>query len=241
MSGLKPSCRTATDEMDAREKCEELCGWIDCYWENTATLNMTSWMHFDCDYFADSNPPPVELAVGDDVYEICFDHGPMDHDPNTMMCTAGVADLYVKLTGANANSSMLGGIMEFSVAPCPITTPVCNITVGKLSSVSNPIQGSYDDGTPSSFEVDKARFKLLQPVMGKLNKSTGEVSFPNDDFYVAVSTGQTVLDATTIHSGFEDVVYVFKDVTGSWDGTQLILNLRWENDDVALDIRLFAE
>ncbi len=236
--GNIPHCRTASDVADARAECKTLCEDIDDYWNDYATDNSHTWSGFDCDYFDDSEPPPFELGPNDDLDLFCLGGGPMDI-PIPLTPFTGSAGL--TFSGGAAIASDWLGAMEFTVLqPCTSLDTTCELSITEVYALGGGVTGVYDDGSATlQFSISDPEIRLLQPVMGTWYRGTEVVSFPDDDFFIAVSAGPTSVGTVTVNSGFENVVFLVESPDASFDGVELSLGFEWQQ--YGLELLIYAD
>ncbi|WP_434420689.1 hypothetical protein [Nannocystis pusilla] len=229
MSASVPDCVYATNEIEARTNCVDLCKTKDDAVEMDAINNGWYWGNFDCGEIETYPVPPVEAT---DPISQCSGAGPMGDVNPLPFAAEAVLDFF---GGASATSNQLSGVVDFSVGSCVLG--VCKVTLNELRLVPSDVLGVYhymdQNGFPQSlpFTIEGLEVRTLQPARGQLVTSTDVVTFPNDDLYAVLSSSSTDLGVNTINGGFQDRLMVIENMSGTWDGTELTLNIEWATLD----------
>jgi hypothetical protein len=82
--------------------------------------------------------------------------------------------------------------------------------------------------------------RLLQPVLGRWDRTTGIVTFPGKDLFATISTGVITHDGGTLSSGLDRSLFEVEGAHGTWDGRQLALDLPWRRDGLSLSLQINA-
>lgn len=236
--GGLPDCVEA-DETSAKSECQKLCNT-----KNTNQINMqTDCSIWDPQYNC-SLDKFVPYEVMDPLTE-CSNGGPMsplDQVPFTVMGELAISD-------GTAFSNNLSGLMELSVGPCP--KGICDVLLTDLSATASAVHGVYTiedgQGTPTlvPFVISDLEIRLLQPVLGEVNKQTkGKdkvVTFPGEDLFVTISAGPTTLDGMPLSAGVDREVFVIEDIQGTMYDHKLTLDLHWETEFMSAWIQITAD
>lgn len=165
-----------------------------------------------------------------------------DPVPFTVMGELAIGD-------GTASSNNLGGLMDLSVGPCP--KAICDVSLNDLYATASAVHGVYttEDGqgapTLVPFVISDLEIRLLQPVLGEVNKKTEgkdkAVIFPGEDLFVKISAGPTTLDGMPLSAGIDREVFVINDIQGTMHDHKLTLDLHWETEAMSAWIQISAE
>lgn len=228
-----PDCVNATDESDAETMCSSLCQTKNEIYEQEANNSASkNWVPFNCgdlDAFT-----PVEASDPSE----CSGGGPMaltDPVPFTANAT-------LKIGGTTTRSDQLGGLMEFTIEECPVTRQSCDVSITEIRADARTVHGVHTDssGAPLSFTIADLEVRMLQPVLGQWERTTGIVTFPGKDLFATISTGEITLDGAPLSSGLDRSLFEVEGAHGTWDGRQLALDLPWRKDGLSLSLQINA-
>ncbi|PCC71481.1 hypothetical protein SAMN02745121_01022 [Nannocystis exedens] len=227
--GSPPDCVLATDVSNARDNCFDLCEEKDAALEMDAINNGWYWDNFLCGDLYNFPLPPVEAT---NPATQCSGGAPMGLVDPLPFTGEAVLNFF---GGAYALSNHLSGVVDFSVGTCVLG--ICKVSLNELRLNSSDVLGVYhyvdQNNVPQSlpFTIEGLEVRTLQPAKGQLVTSTDAITFPTDNLYAVLSSSSTDLGANTINSGFEDRFVVIENLSGTWDGTELTLNIEWATLD----------
>lgn len=226
-----PDCVLATDEVDAEGACVSLCKAKDeGYSQIAEASDWKIWEHFDCSVLEQFTPietnDPSECAGG----------GPMaltDPAPFT-------ANAILKIGETTATSDQLGGLMEFTIDTCPEGQGWCDVSITEIRTDARTVNGVHvgRSGVKAAFTITDLGVRMLQPVLGQWERRIGLVTFPGEDLFATISTGEVTLDGALIRQGLDHVLFEVEHAQGKWDGQQLTLELPWRKDGLAMSLQL---
>ena len=228
-----PDCVNATDESDAEAMCTSLCETKNGIYEQEANNSASkNWVPFNCEELDEFTP--IEATDPSE----CSGGGPMalmDPAPFTANAT-------LKIGGSTTRSDDLGGLMEFTIEECPVTRQSCDVSITEIRADARTVHGVHTDrsGVAVSFTIADLEVRMLQPVLGQWDRTTGIVTFPDKDLFATISTGDITLDGGPLSSGLARSLFEVEGAHGTWDGRQLTLELPWRKDGVSLSLQINA-
>ena len=226
-----PDCVLATDEVDAEGACISLCKAKDeGYSQIAEASDWKIWEHFDCAVLEPFTPietnDPSECAGG----------GPMALTDPAPFTANGI----LKIGETTATSDQLGGLMEFTIDTCPEGQGWCDVSITEIRTDARTVNGVHvgRSGVKAAFTITDLEVRMLQPVLGQWERRTGLVTFPGEDLFATISTGEVTLDGALISHGLDHVLFEVEHAQGKWDGQQLTLELPWRKDGLAMSLQL---
>lgn len=227
-----PACVEATDQSSALDACIKLCEAENAvHVQDDINNDYQVWdPQFDCTILngwthEETSDPSV-----------CMGGGPnhlTDAKPFTVEATLEIGDKM-------GTSDGMSGLVDFEVGECP-RAGSCQVSLKDLRTWSQTVRGELNttDGSSLPFEVTDVEVRLLQPALGVLDRSTGEVTF-RDDMFASISTGSASLVGAPLTDGLDRAAFVIEGARGRLDGRQLTLHLEWASEGVRLSLRLLA-
>lgn len=226
-----PVCVNATDATDATANCIGYCNEVDQWYEDQAmNSDFKIWVPFPCDDLA--NFIPIET---DDPSE-CWDGGPM----NPQAPTPFTGEAVLTLGDSSATAEAIHGSMQFSIGACSDDDSTCEVEITELRAHQPAVHGEYQVTRSESldFAVQDVETRMLQPLRGKLTRSSGAVSFAGERLFTTISVANVTLAGKPISTGLTRELFVVDDLSGAWDGQHLTLRLQWRSESVALTMAL---
>lgn len=226
-----PVCVNATDASDATANCISYCNEVDQWYEDQAmNSDFKLWVPFPCDDLANFIP----LATNDP--SECWDGVPM----NPQTPTPFAAEAILTLGDSSATAEAIRGSMQFSIGACSDDEDTCDLEVTELRAQQPTLHGEYQVTRSESldFAVHGLETQMLQPLRGKLTRSSGAVSFAGERLFTTISVANVTLAGKPISAGHTRELFVVDDLSGAWDGQHLTLRLQWRSELAALTVAL---
>lgn len=229
----------------ARQACNDLCEDL-----NVEVAGMGTWNPpYECSSFGDAQTneapgfTPAPVPEGMPVSSYC---SVLPNEDSMLFVGDANLDIFTGTSSApTANVSSRGwvGLLDFSlVGSCSNTAAACNVQLTEIYAVGMDISAVYNDGVSSSpVTVADPHIRLLQPVEGLWFPSSGNLLFPNEDFFLSLSAGPTQVGTMQVSPGFNDAVMFVNQPTGYFDGGRVMLSLEWNMASVSLTVDLATQ
>jgi hypothetical protein len=238
--GEKDYCVIAVSEVDASNKCQDICDTEDGnYTDKYGNVVYPAAGHLTCDVFGVANT----MLWASDPEAQCHN---ADNDLNMMNVApfSFSADLSID-GGANASLSDDEniGLIAYRIENC--VGLVCDIVIDGLELSYMMYASTYYDAerNPFPFSVDGVSIALLEPVRGTITSSTSAlnpppvVAFPSQVFEMRLYTGDVVLDGTAL-GAVGPLEMAVDQVTGTYDGGVLTLDIAYDTLDATMLLTL---
>lgn len=224
-------CVLAVDEEDASEKCTKQCIGMNGAFllDDSESSSYEVTEELQCDVYDATDMVWVENVDA----ECAFAHVyPGLVTPTPFDFSASL----VTNSGGSTGISGHYGSLDFLISNC--SSGQCDISINDIMLPYSSYNGSFSNSTTSlSYSVSGLQVRLLKPVLGVLNESTGGVTFPTSPFEVMVSTGGIILDTVPM-SPIDEVFFAADQVVGNYRRGILTLNINYNTIDANMALTI---
>lgn len=240
--GLIPPCVVATSAT-AQDECHDYCllvdgSYIDQAGPDLDPFDYKTWSGLPC-----AEVYQFEAVKAQDPTKECAGGGPM---PSLNSVLPFRAEGQVSTESGNSTRETVLGVLEVEPGdPCPEGAIACEFTISRMVSHTSTIHGDYrispaSEASTLPFVLAGLDVQLAQPVHGIFSPRDGTLRFPDAPLYFSVSFEELLVGNVVMSEGGDIGLFKVNDVTGTWDGKDLSLEIDTTKAGVVVQIQITA-